>query len=102
MDKYAPAWHIQPLKETRSEKHPEWITGYIKGAKLRFEDKDANDEAYAALGTISYDGCLQDMLTQIRMHNDEAMVTAAALQKIILYRSQHNILETINTVDLTG
>jgi len=45
MDKYAAAWHIQWLRGTISGKHPKSITGYIQALKLRFEDKDAKDEA---------------------------------------------------------
>jgi hypothetical protein len=45
MDKYAAAWHIQWLRGTLSGKHPKSITGYIQALKLRFEDKNAKDEA---------------------------------------------------------
>jgi hypothetical protein len=102
MDKYAAAWHIQWLRGTISGKHPKSITGYIQALKLRFEDKDAKDEAYAKLEKVRYEGCIRDMFTQIQMHNDKASVSGAALKKIILDRLPHNILEQMHTVDLTG
>jgi hypothetical protein len=86
MDKYAAAWHIQWIKGTISGKHPKLITGYIQALKLRFEDKDAKDEAYAALEKVRYEGCIRDMFTQIQMHNDKALVSGAAFKKIILDR----------------
>jgi hypothetical protein len=102
MDKYAAAWHVQWIRGTLSGKHPKSITGYIQALKLRFEDKDAKDEAYAALEKVRYDGCIRDMFTQIQMHNDKALVSGAALKKIILDRLPYKILEQIHTVDLTG
>jgi hypothetical protein len=42
------------------------------------------------------------MFTQIQMHNDKALVSGAALKKIILDRLPHKILEQMHTVDLTG
>jgi hypothetical protein len=102
MDKYAASWHIQSLRGTLSRKHPKSITGYVQALKLRFEDKDAKDEAYALLEKVRYDGCIRDMFTQIQMHNDKALVSGAALKKIMLERLPHNILEQMHTVDLTG
>jgi hypothetical protein len=102
MDKYAAAWHIQRIRGTLSGKHPKSITGYVQALKLRFEDKDAKDEAYAKLEQVRYEGCIRDMFTQIQMHNDKALVSGAALKKIILDRLPHKILEQMHTVDLTG
>jgi hypothetical protein len=102
MDKYAVAWHIQWLRGTLSGKHPQSITGYIQALKLRFEDKDAKDEAYVALEKVWYDGCIRDMFTQIKMHNDKTLVSGAALKKIILDRLPHKIVEQMHTVALTG
>jgi len=101
MDKYAAAWHIQWIKGTVSGKHPKSITGYVQALKLRFEDKDDKDEAYASLEKVRYDGCIRDMFTQIQMFNDRALVTGAALKKLILDRLPHKILEQMHTVDLT-
>jgi hypothetical protein len=42
------------------------------------------------------------MFTQIQMHNDKALVSGAALKKIILDRLPNKILEQMHTVDLTG
>jgi len=84
MDKYAAAWHIQWIKGIMSGKYQKSITGYIQALKLWFEDKDAEDEAYASLEKVRYDGCIRDMFTQIQMHNDKALVSGAALKKIIL------------------
>ena len=102
MDKYAAAWHIQWIKGTVSGKHPKSITGYVQALKLRFEDRDDKDEAYASLEKVRYDGCIRDMFTQIQMFNDRALVTGAALKKLILDRLPHKILEQMHTVDLTG
>jgi hypothetical protein len=102
MDRYAAAWHIQWLKGTFSGKHPKSITGYIQALKLRFEDEDAKDEAYAALEKVRYDGCIRDMFTQIQMDNDKAMVSGTALKKIILDRLPYKILKQMHTVDLTS
>jgi hypothetical protein len=102
MDKYAAAWHVQWIRGTLSGKHPKSITGYIQALKLRFEDKDAKDEAYSALEKVRYDGCIRDMFTQIQMHNDKALVSGAALKKIIQDRLPHKIQEQMHTVDLTG
>ena len=102
MDKYAAAWHIQWIKGTVSGKHPKSITGYVQALKLRFEDRDDKDKAYASLEKVRYDGCIRDMFTQIQMFNDRALVTGAALKKIILDRLPHKILEQMHTVDLTG
>ena len=102
MDKYAAACHVQWSKGTVSGKHPKSITGYVQALKLRFEDRDDKDEAYASLEKVRYDGCIRDMFTKIQMFNDRALVSGAALKKIILDRLPHKILEQMHTVDLTG
>jgi hypothetical protein len=102
MDKYAAAWHIQWIKGTLSGKHPKLITACVQQLKFQFEDKDARDEAYAALEKVRYDGCIRDMFTHIQMHNNKALVSGAALEKIILDRLPHKILEQMHTVDLMG
>jgi len=102
VDKYAATWNVQWIKGTISGKHPKSITGYIQVLKLRFEDKDGKHEAYAVLEKVRYDGCIKDMFTQIQMHNDRALVSGAALKKIILDQLPHKILELMHTVDLTG
>jgi len=102
MDSYAASWHIQWLKGTLSGLHPKSMTGYVNALKLRFEDKDAKDEAYAALEKVRYEGCIRDMFTQIQTLNDMAAVTGAAFKKLILERLPHKILEQMHTVDLTG
>jgi hypothetical protein len=78
------------------------MTGYINALTLRFEDKDAGDEAYSELEKVRYEGCIQDMFTQIQTHNDKAMVTGAALKKLILERLPQKILDQMHTVDQTG
>jgi len=102
MDRYAAAWHIQWLRGTFSGKHPKSITGYIQALKLQFEDMDAKDEAYAAVEKVQSDGCIRDMFTQIKMHNDKALVSEVVLKKIILDRLPHKILEQMDTIDLIG
>jgi len=42
------------------------------------------------------------MFTQIQTHNDKAMVTGAALKKLILERLPNKRLEQMHTADLTG
>jgi hypothetical protein len=102
MDSYASSWHIQWLKGTLSGLHPKSMTGYINALKLRFEDRDAKDEAYAELEKVRYEGCIRDMFTQIQTLNDKAAVSGAAFKKLILERLPHKIPEQMHTVDLTG
>jgi hypothetical protein len=102
MDRYAAAWYIQWLRGTLFGKHPKSITGYIQALKLQFDDKDAKDEAYAALEKVRYDRCIRDMFTQIQMHNDKELVSGAALKRIILDRLPYKILEQMPTIDQTG
>lgn len=52
MDKYAAAWNIQTLKGTLSRVHPKSMTGYVNALKLRCENRDAKDEAYADLEKV--------------------------------------------------
>jgi hypothetical protein len=52
--------------------------------------------------SIRYEGCIQDMFTKIQTFNDKAMVTGAALRKMILERLPQKIIDEIHTVDLTG
>jgi len=102
MNKYAAAWHIQWLKGTLNGTHPKSMTGYVNALKLRFEDRDAKDQAYANLEKVRYDGCIRDMFTKIRMYNDKALVSGAALKKLILERLPPKIQEQMHTVVLTG
>jgi len=102
MDRYATAWHIQWLIGTLNGTHPKLMTGYISALKLRFEDWDAKDEAYANLEEVRYEGCIRDMFTKIQMYNNKAWVTGAALKKLSLERLPQKILEQMHTVDLTG
>ena len=102
MNKDAVAWHIQWLEGTLNGTHPKSMTGYIDALKLRFEDRDAKDEAFAELEKVRYNRCIRDMFTQIQMSNDEALVTGAAFQKLILERLPHKILEQMHTIDLTA
>jgi hypothetical protein len=102
MHGYAASWHIQWLKGTLTGIHPKSITGYINAFELRFEDKNDKDEAYADHEIIRYEGCIQDMFTKIQTFNDKAMVTGAALRKMILERLPQKIIDEMHTVDLTG
>jgi hypothetical protein len=102
MESYAASWHIQWLKGTLSGLHPKSMTGYINALKLRFEDRDAKDEAYAELEKVRYEGCIRDMFTKIQTLNDKAAVSGAAFKKLILERLPNKILEQMHTVDLTG
>jgi len=102
MESYAASWHIQWLKGTLNGTHPKSMTGYVNALKLRFEDKDAKDDAYAELEEVRYEGCIRDMFTRIQTLNDKAMVSGAALKKLILERLPQKILEQMHVVDLTG
>jgi hypothetical protein len=99
MESYVSSWHIQWLKRTLSGLHPKSMTGYVNALKLRFEDKDAKDEAYAELEKVRYVGCIRDMFTQIQTLNDKAAVSGAAFKKLILERLPHKILEQMHTGD---
>jgi hypothetical protein len=52
MEKYAAAWNIQWIMETMAGTHPKSMTGYANAFKLRFEDRDANDEVHADLKNV--------------------------------------------------
>jgi IS5 family transposase len=56
MDRYAAAWHIEWIKGTHTAKHLKSITGYIQTLRLWFEFKDANNEDYADLEKVRYNG----------------------------------------------
>jgi len=102
MESYAASWYIQWIKGTLNGTHPKSMTGYVNALKLRFEDKDAKDEAFASLEEVRYEGCIRDMFTKIKTFNDKAMVSAAALKKLILERLPQKILDQMHVVDLTG
>jgi hypothetical protein len=102
MKSYAASWHIQWIKGTQSGVHPKSMTGCMNPPELRFENKDAKNEAYADLEKIRYEGCICDMFTKIPTLNDKAIVSGAALKKMILERLPQKILEQMHTVDLTG
>jgi hypothetical protein len=102
MKSYAASLHSQWIKGTLPGLHPKSMTGYVIALKLRFEDKDTKNEAYADIEKVRYEGCIPDMFTKIQTFNDTAMVTGAALKKIILERLPQKILELMHTVDLTG
>jgi len=102
MESYAVSWHIQWIKGTLNGTHPKSMTGYANAIKLRFEDKDAMDEAYASLEEVRYEGCIRDMFTKIQTFNDKAMVSGAVIKKLILERLPQKILDQMHVVDLTG
>jgi len=102
MDKYAASWHIQWIEGTIQGKYPKSMTNYVQALKIRFEDKDAGDEAYEDLEKVRYEGCIRDMFTQIQTYNDIAEVTGPAFKKLILDRLPTKMLEQMHTVDLTG
>jgi len=101
MDSYAASWHIQWVKGTLNGTHLKSMTGYVNALKLRFEDKDAKDEAFAELEKVRYEGGIRDMFTKIQTLNDKGMVSGAALKKLILEQLPQKILEQMHVVDLT-
>jgi hypothetical protein len=90
------------VKGTLGRIHPKSMTGYVNALKLRFEYKNANDEADADLEKVWYEGCIRDMSAKIQMFNDTVMVTSAASKKLILERMPQIIVEQMHMVDLTG
>jgi len=53
---------------------------YQKVIKSRFDDVEGEDEVYAAMQKIRYEGHIWDMFTTIMMHNDGAQFTGVALE----------------------
>jgi hypothetical protein len=102
MTSYAASWHIPWTKGTLSGAHPKSKTSYVNALKLRFQDRDARDEADEDMEKVRYEGCIRDMFTKIQNFNDKAMVTGAALKMMIRQRLPQKIVEQMNTVDLTG
>jgi len=102
MDRYAAAWHILWLKGTLAGVHPKSMTGYVNALKLRFEDRDAKDEAYSDLEKVRYEGSIRDMFTQIQTFNQMAMVTGVVPKRLILEQLPQKFIEQMHTVDLMG
>lgn len=78
------------------------MTGYINTLKLRLEDKETQDVAYADLEHVKYDQSTGDRFTQLQMHNEKGLVRRAALKTLIFERLALEILESMHTFDLTG
>jgi len=102
MDSSAASWHVLWLKGTLARLHLKPMTSYVNALKWRFQEKDTKDEAYADLENVRYEGCIPDMFTNIQTFNHKAMVTGAALKKMILERLPQKILGQMHTMDLTG
>jgi hypothetical protein len=84
LKKYASAWHVQWERQALAGKFPRSWTTYQNDLMLRFEDKEARDEAYADMENVRYEGDIRDMFTKIQMYNDKAQFTGAGLKKLIL------------------
>jgi len=102
LEKYAAAWHIQWERQALAGTFPRSWTLYQNDLALRFEDKEAHDEAFADLEKVQSNGDIRDMFTEIQMYNDKAQLKGAGLKKLILNRLPVKILEQMNTVNLTG
>jgi hypothetical protein len=102
MVKYAGAWHVSWERKALSGQFPRSWTTYQNDIQLRFEDREARDEALAEMEKIRYTGWIRDMFTQIQTWNDKAQLTGAGLKKLILDRLPTKILEQMHTVDLIG
>jgi hypothetical protein len=102
IDSYAASWHIQWIQGTVAGLHPKSPTGHVNALELRFEDKNAKDEAYGDLIEIRYEGCIRDMCTKNQTFNDKAMVSGADLKKLKGERLPQKIIDQMHTVDLTG
>lgn len=102
MDKYVAVWHIPWLIGTPIGTNPKSIMRNIPALKLHFKDTAARDETYVVKEKFKYNRCICNMVTQIQMLNDEVQVTRAAIQKLILDRLPHQMLEQMNTINLSG
>jgi len=78
------------------------MTSYINALKCRFEGKHAKDEAFPDLVKVRDEGCIRSMFIKTPTLIDKAMVTSAALKKMIPERLPLRIQEQMHTVDLTG
>jgi len=101
MKNYAALWHVQWERQALAGKFPRSWTAYENALSLRFDDKEARDEAYTELEKIRYQGDIRDMFTKIQIHNDKAQLTGAGLKKLILHWLSVNVLEQVHTVGLT-
>jgi len=101
LKKYAAAWHVQWERQALAGEFPSSWTTYQNDIVLRFEDKEARDEAFADLERAQYEGDIRDMFTKIQIYNDKAQLTGAGLNKLILDRLPVKILEQMHTIDLT-
>jgi len=102
MRKYAAAWHVQWERQALKGVFPRSWTTYQNDLVLRFEDREARDEAYADLEKVRYEGDIRDMFTKIQMYNNKAQLTGAGLKKLILDRLPEKVLGQMHVVDLTG
>jgi hypothetical protein len=93
LKKYAAAWHVQWERQALAGKFPRSWTTYQNNIVLRFEDKEARDEAFADLDKVQYEGDIGDMFTKIQMYNDKAQLKGAGVKKLILDRLPVKILE---------
>jgi len=78
------------------------MTRYRNALALRFQDRDAKDEAYPELEEVWYEGWSRDKFTTIQMHNDLTLVTGATFNKFLLEQLPQKILVFMHRVDLTG
>lgn len=67
LKKYAAAWHVQWERQVLAGKFPRSWRTYQNDIALRFEDKEARDDAFADLEKVQYEGDIRDMLTKIQM-----------------------------------
>jgi len=102
MRKYAAAWHVQWERQALRGVFPRSWTTYQNDLVLRFEDREARDEAYADLKKVRSEGDIRDMFTKIQMYNTKAQLTGAGLKKLILDRLPEKLLGQMHVVDLTG
>jgi len=102
LKQYAAAWHVQWERQALAGKFPRSWTSYQNDISLRFEHKEARDEAFADLEKVSYEGDIRDMFMKIQMYNNKAQLTGAGLKKLIFDQLPVKILEQMHTVDLTG
>jgi hypothetical protein len=89
-------------KASAGRKVSEVLDVISERSDLRFEDKEARDEAYADFEKVWYEGDSWDMFTKIQMYNDKSQLTGAALKKLIVDGLPEKVLSQMHEVDLTG
>jgi hypothetical protein len=82
LKKYAMAWHVQWERQALAAKLPRSWTTYQPDVMLRFEDKEARNQAYSDLVKVRYEGDIRDIFTKFHMYNDQPQLTGLGLRNL--------------------